>query len=285
MAIVVRQILSEILKILLSVRMESTISFIAPRNPLFNSMPQTFPQEVIDDLIDWVGLSSAGHGDPDLRTCSLVAGNWVERSRQHLFRSIKLASSLDVTRWVEKIHPGADGPSKYVRKLWIHFGWDKWPQRFPSVEHLKSFAQVEELRLTYWCGGGATKEEVEEAFGSLGQSVKTLTVSLLRGDAGSFLHFLSLFPRLDDLSIMTSYLEVATEPLPEGVVTIRGSLVLDGVQERFVDALVGSGLTPKVLKVTIPNLTSYDGLLAACSPSVEMVSLSPTFGQYLCTSL
>jgi len=248
-------------------------------------MPQTLPQEVIDDLIDWVGFTSAGQGDPDLRACSLVACNWVERSRQHLFRNIKLASSLDIARWVENIRPGADGLSSYVRKLWIHFGWDEWPQRFPSVEHLKSFTRVEELRLTYWCGGEATKQEVEEAFGGFGQSVKSLTVSLLRGDAGSFLHLLSLFPHLDDLSIMTSYLEETIEPLPEGAVTIRGSLVLDGVQERFIDALVGSRLTPKVLKVTIPNLTSYDRLFAACAPSVEMISLSPTFGQCLCTAL
>jgi hypothetical protein len=246
-------------------------------------MQQTFPQEVIDELIDWIGVNSVGQRDPHLRACSLVAPNWVERSRYHLFQSIQLASSLDINRWIEDIRPGVDGVSGYVKKLWIHIGWDQWSQRFPSVEHLRSFARVEDLRLTYWCGGQASNEEVEEAFGSFGQSVRSLSVSLLRGDAGSFLRFLSLFPHLDDLSIMTSYLEGTSEPLPRSVVAVRRSLVLDGVEERFADALVGDRLRPRVLKTSIPNAISYDGLLAACAPTVEMIGLSPTYRQCLHT--
>ena len=242
-------------------------------------MQPTFPQEVIDDLIDWVGVGSVGQRDPNLRACSMVAHNWVERSRRNLFYSIELASTPDINSWIENIRPGASGVSGYVRKLWIHCGWDQWAQRFTSVEHLKSFSRVEELRLTYWCGGGATNEQLEEAFKVFGQSVQSLSISLPRGDTALFLHLLSLFPHLDDLSIMTSYLDETAEPLPSSVVAVRGSLVLDGVQEHLAQALVGSGLRPKVLKITIPNLISYDGLLAACGPSVEAVSLSPTFGQ------
>ena len=242
-------------------------------------MQREFPQEVIDDMIDWVGVGSTGQRDPDLRACSLVAWSWVERSRQHLFNSIELGSTPDINRWIENIRPGADGVSGYVRKLWIHFGWDQWSQRFPSTQHLKSFARVQDLRLTYWGGGQTENEEVEEAFGGLGQSVRSLAVSLPRGDVGSFLHLLSLFPHLDNLSILTSYLEETSEPLPMNVVTVRGSLVLDGVQEHFVNALVGGGLRPNVLKISIPNLTSFEGLLTACAPSVETISLSPAYGQ------
>jgi len=159
--------------------------------------------------------------------------------------------------------------------------WDQWSLRFPSIEHLRSFTHVEELRLTYWCGGRATREEVEEAFGGFGPSVTTLSISLPRGDAGSFLHLLSLFPHLNDLFIWTSYLDESLDPLPRNVVTVRGTLVLDGVEEHFADALIGSGLKPKILKISIPRSISYDGFLAACAPSVEVISLSPTFGQCL----
>jgi hypothetical protein len=248
-------------------------------------MQQTFPQEVIDDLIDWVSVGSVGQRDPNLRACSLVAHPWVERSRRNLFYSIELASTPDINNWIENIGPGVGGVSRHVKKLWIHCGWDHWSQRFTSTEHLKSFSRVEELRLTYWYGGGATNEQVEEAFGGFGQSVRSLSISLPRGDAGSFLHLLSLFPHLDDLSIMTPYLDETSGPLPRGVVAVRGSLVLDGVQEYLADALVGDGLRPKVLRVTIPNLITYDALLAACAPTVEAVSLSPTFGQCLCIPL
>ena len=108
---------------------------------------------------------------------------------------------------------------------------------------------------------------------------EVLSVPLPRGDAGSFLHLLSLFPHLDDLSIWTSYLDESLDPLPKNAVAVRRTLVLDSVQEHFADALIGSGLKPKALKISIPRSISYDGLLAACAPSVEIVSLSPTFGQ------
>lgn len=242
-------------------------------------MQRELPQEVIDDLIDWVSVGSVGRRDSDLRACSLVAWSWVERSRQHLFHSVKLASTSDISRWVENIRPGVCGVSGYVKKLWIHFGWDEWSQRFPSVEHLKSFTHVQDLSLAYWRSGQMEDEEVEDAFGGLGQSVRSLVFSLPRGNLGSFLHFLSLFPRLDNLSILTSHLDESSEPLPSNVVAIRGSLVLDGVQEHFVNALVGCGLRPNVLKVSIPNLTSFGELLAACASSVETISLSPTYGQ------
>jgi len=171
--------------------------------------------------------------------------------------------------------------SGYVRKLWLNSSWEQWSLRFPSVEHLRSFTHVEELRLTYWCGGRETREGVEEAFCGLGPSVRSLSVSLPRGDVGSFFHLLSLFQHLDNLSIWTSCLDEGRDPLPRNVVTVHGRLVLDGVQEHFADALIGSGLKPKVLKISIPRLSSYDGLLTACAPSVEIVSLSPTFGQPL----
>ena len=248
-------------------------------------MQREFPQEVIDDLIDWVSVSSIGNRDPDLRACSLVALGWVERSRRHLFYSVKLASTPDIRRWVTHIRPGAGGASRHVKKLWIDLGWEQWSQRFSSVEHLKSFVHVQDLRLAYWSCGEAGNGEVEEAFGGLGQSVRSLSFSLPRGDPGSFLHLLSLFRHLDNLSVLTSCLEEASEPLPRDVVTVRGILVLDGVQEHFLNALVGDGLRPKVLKVSIPNLTSFEGLLAACAPSVEVICLSPTDGQWCGTIL
>ena len=244
-------------------------------------MPPTFPQEVIDDLIDWVSVGSAGQRDPHLRCCSLVARGWVHRGRLHLFRNIELASTNDISSWIRNVRPGVDGVSGYVRKLWLNSSWDQWSRRFPSVEHLRSFTHVEELRLTYWCGRRATREEIEEAFWGLGPSVRSLSISLPRGDPCSFLHLLSLFRHLDNLSVWTSCLDESLDPLPRSVVTLRGRLVLDGVQEHFVDALIGSGLQPKALKISIPRLTSYDGLLTACAPSVETVSLSPTFGQPL----
>jgi len=244
-------------------------------------MKPIFPQEVIDELIDWVGVTSVGQRDPHLRSCSLVARSWVQRSRQHLFHSIELTSTSNISSWIGNIRPGVDGVSGYVRELWMGCNWDQWSQRFPSVGHLRSFTRVEELRLTYWRGGQATTEEVEEAFGGFGSSVRSLSVSLPRGDPGSFLHLLSLFPHLDDLSIWTSYLDENIGPLPKNTVTVRGMLVLDGAQEHFANALVGSGLNPKILKISIPRSISYDGLLMACAPSVETISLSPTFGQYL----
>lgn len=260
----------------------SSSLFSRPQSFPLSPMQRQFPQEVIDDLIDWVGVSSVGQKDPDLRACSLVAWSWVERSRQRLFHSIELGSAPDISRWIRDTRPGAGGVSRYVKKLWIDFGWDQWSQRFQSAQHLKSFSHVQDLRLTYWGGGQANREEVEEAFGGLGQSVRSLAISLPRVTLGPFIHLLSLFPHLDNLSIMTSYLDETSEPLPMDVVTVRGSLVLDGVQEHFVNALVGVGLMPKVLKVTIPNLTSFDGFLAACAPSVETISLSPSYGK--CTT-
>lgn len=257
------------------------LSFLAPEIPPLSPMQREFPQEVIDDLIDLVSVGSTGQRDPDLRACSLVSWNWVERSQQRLFYSIELASTPDISRWIRNIRPGVGGVSRYVKKLWIHFGWDQWSQRFPSVDHLKSFASVQDLRLTYWCGGQERGEVVEEAFIALGRSVRSLTVSLPRGDAGSFLHLLSLFLHLDNLSILTSYLDEASEAVPRNLVTLRGSLMLDGVQEHFINALVGSRLKPNVLRVSIPNLTSFDKLLAACAPSVETIFLSPSYGQCL----
>jgi len=246
-------------------------------------MQPTFPQEIIDYLIDLISISSVGQKDPHLRSCSLVSRSWVHRSRRHLFHSIELASTPDISNWIKKIPPGAGGLSGYVRKLWLDGHWEQRSQRFPSVEHLRSFTRVEELRLTYWREGPTTKEEIEETFGAFGPSVRSLSVSLPRGDPGSFLHLLSLFLHLDDLSIWTSCLDESSDPPPGNAVTVRRSLVLDSAQGHFADALIGSGLRPKALKISIPHLVSYDGLLAACGPSVETISLSPNFGQCLLT--
>jgi len=241
----------------------------------------TFPQEVIDELIDWVGVGSVGQGDPHLRSCSLVARTWLQTSRKHLFHSIELTSASSIGSWIRNIPSGEGGVSRYVRKLWLGCNWDQWSQRFPSVEHLRSFTRAEELRLTYWCGGDTTREGVEEAFGGFGPSVRCLSISLPRGDASSFLHLLSLFPHLDDLSIWTSYLDESLGSLPRNAVNVRGRLVLDGVQEHFADALIGSGLKPTILKISIPRSISYGGLLTACAPTVKTISLSPAFGQCL----
>ncbi|KAF9648878.1 hypothetical protein BDM02DRAFT_2041445 [Thelephora ganbajun] len=252
-----------------------------PRRLPVNAMQPILPQDVIDVLVDWVSVSSVGQRDPHLRSCSLVARSWVQRSRQHLFYSVELASTSDISNWIENVRPGVGGVSGYVRKLWMNCNWDQWSQRFSSVEHLRSFTRVEELRLTYWRGGQATKEEVEEAFGGFGPSVRTLSISLPRGDPGSFLHLLSLFPHLNNLSIWTSCLDESLNPLPRNLVTVHGRLALDCVQEHLVDALIGSGLKPKALKISIPHLISYDGLLTACASSVEVISLSPTYGACL----
>ena len=55
--------------------------------------------------------------------------------------------------------------------------------------------------------------------------------------------------------------------------------MLDAARGHFADAPIGSGLRLNVLKISMPRLISYNGLLAACAPGVEIVGVSPTFGQ------
>ena len=156
----------------------------------------SLPPEIIDHIIDFVG---------DLRTlgaCSLVAKNWVARSRVYLFRESILFSNR---RW-QKIMPVGDAsPARYTRTLTLAQGntyrgrWIDADRLFPFLPHLKDFKNVEKLILDGWHPSEFTDDGLKTYFGHFGERLRSLELSGERMTPDSFFVLLGLFPNLEDL--------------------------------------------------------------------------------------
>ena len=248
------------------------------------------PQELIDHIIDYVGDRDS------LRACSLVCSQWSARSRKHLFVQVYFAFATDPERWCACVRPGPSGPSSLVETLVLSKFGSPPTSRPPSSSHLpifpnatshfQSFSALRVLMIWEWY---MTTDRVSSMFHSFGPSLENvarLTLGRILIHPATFAMFISHFPRLDALSIITigfpralvptgdSHRETCVEIVPthpRGKFHASGDPACRVPKEAFEAITV---LEPRFHRITLENIKynawrDYWPLVVECGGSLE----------------
>ena len=242
------------------------------------TMSKQIPQELVDEVIDNL------NNPRDLRACSLVSSEWVDRSRRRLFADVAL-DTWNFDQWRRNVPPGPNGISAYVRSLTLRQGRSivsLEPETLMGImDHLTSFQRLKTLLLhdvnfdDLFDGPSLT-----QCFGHFGVSVKSLHLHGIRTDMGTILFFISLFPNLDHLTISSPVLSSGKTGVPKGVLPLRGALQLSGLGATSSALLHGILLIPlnlEEISVTHSQIADpgvLNRLIETCSPSLKKVELA-----------
>ena len=241
------------------------------------AMSKQIPQELVDEVIDNL------NNPRDLRACSLVSSEWVDRSRRSLFANVAL-STWNFDQWRRNIPPGPDGISAYVRSLTLRQARSivsLEPETLMGImDHLTSFQRLKALLLhdvnfdDLFDGRSLT-----QCFGHFGVSVTSLHLHGIKADTGTMLFFISLFPNLNHLAIGSPVLSSGKTEVPRGVLPLRGTLQLSGFGTTSCTLLQGLLLIPLYLEeISITHSQIADSgvlnrLIETCAPTLKKVEL------------
>ena len=244
-------------------------------------MPKQFPQELVDRVVD--NLDDPRH----LRACSLVSSKWLERSRRRLFANVSL-NTWNFDRWQKKIPPGPNGISGYVRSLALRQARSivsLEPETLMGImDHLTSFRRLKTLILQdanfddLFDGPSLT-----ECFGHFGHSVTSVYLCGVSTDTTTLLFFINLFPNLNYLTISSPLLSIEEDEevkAPEGILPLRGTFRLSGLQEMGPTLLRGILLVPLHLEeVSITHCRIADSdilnrFIETCAPTLKKLELA-----------
>ena len=241
-------------------------------------MSKEFPQELVDEVIDNL------ENPRDLRTCSLVSSKWLERSRRKLFATVSL-NTWNFDRWQKNITPGPGGISTYVRSLALRQARSivsLEPETLMGImDHLTSFRRLKSLLLQDVNFDELfDRPSLTQCFGHFGNSVRSLHLHRVRIDMSTILFFISLFPNLDCLTISFPLLATGELEVPEGILPLRGTLRLSGLEATTSTLLQAILLIPlhlEELSVTLSKFSDSDilnRLIEACAPTLKKVELA-----------
>ncbi|KAF5332887.1 hypothetical protein D9758_017210 [Tetrapyrgos nigripes] len=96
------------------------------------SSSPTFPQEIFDQIIDWVAI--AQDTIPTLKTCTLVCQAWLDYGRTHLFREMKFPLEFPKT--------GTEYISSHIRSPIVREQWKERVAVERSVRALKNLVMM-----------------------------------------------------------------------------------------------------------------------------------------------
>jgi len=240
-------------------------------------MSKQIPQELVDEVIDNLD------NPRDLRACSLVSSEWVDRSRRRLFAHVAL-NTWNFDQWRRNIPPGPNGISAYVRTLTLRQARSiasLEPETLMGImDHLTSFQRLQTLLLVdVSFNDSFDAQSLTQCFGHFGVSVKTLHLHGIRTDMSTMLFFISLFPNLDHLTISSPILSSRKIEVPKGVPPLRGALRLSGLGATSPTLLQGILLIPLNLEeISVTHSQIADSgvlnrLIEACAPTLKKVEL------------
>lgn len=241
-------------------------------------MSKHFPQELVDEVIDNL------ENPRDLRTCSLVSSKWLERSRRKLFATVSL-NTWNFDQWQRNITPGPGGISTYVRSLGLRQARSivsLEPETLMGImDHLISFRRLKSLLIQDVNFDELfDRPSLTQCFGHFGNSVQSLHLHRVRTDISTILFFISLFPSLDCLTISFPQLASGELEVPEGILPLRGTLRLSGLEgttSTLLQAILLIPLHLEELSITLSKIADSDILnrfIEACAPTLKKVELA-----------
>ena len=237
----------------------------------------SLPPEIVDHIIDLT------NNHRTLQACSLVAKNWVGRSRVHLFRDVVLFSHR---RWQRVMPVGETSPAMYTRTLTMGQSgtrqgkWINTDTLFPFLSHLRDFRNVENLILDGWEPHGFSEGGLKKYFGHFGEHLRSLELGGQKMSPELFIILLGLLPNLEDLSVKERV---------EGSETTRVPSVLPKLSGRLTIRVHTTSLFPTLCKFTLrfrviclqEHQHDYQHLIDACAETlVDFRAMSLDYGQF-----
>jgi len=246
--------------------------------------PPTFPQELIDKIIDQFGGTPRSDNDhvPNksvLATLSMVAKAWKERSQKHLFSVIEFRGYP--TPIVESDFNELNLVFSLTKDLEIDGNWEIYSQFDGlAMASLRCFRNLESLTLAGWYFRWHNARQLKNCFSHLGETLIHLKVE---GTASSeaLIHLTSMLPRLIiiELSITTVPGEggpISREELPT-TGSFQGYLHLWGLSEVHNDFLsFVSSTSPRFDSICIDDCDTGGGtakLVKSSAASLESLEL------------
>ena len=166
----------------------------------------SFPQELIDKIIDGVWDADDSPSHTTTKAASLISKSWVNRSQRHLFRDVEFSViGSHFVRWCDVMSPDPNGISRHIRSLTIRSrSRDGWWIDEKTLEcglpFFDSFRNVQVLRIDYWDIERFPPELLTGCFTPLARSVRVLQWDTHpRISRKSWTHVIGLFPLIDCL--------------------------------------------------------------------------------------
>ena len=233
----------------------------------------TLPQETLNHIV-----AHLRGEDRALRSLSLVDRRLTEECRIYLFSSVRIDSPMKLHRWCDAISPGKDGPSRYVRSLYMKWSWTSSPRSLHDhMDHLRSFSRLEHLQIRPLHLGEFSGRGLMYWFGHF-STIRSIYTQIT-GSPRAMHNFLALFPLLETTIIIAPDIRLEEEDsleFPNHV--YRGDLILKMCRVDSVDGLLPSLTRPTMCcrrlglgTVIVHSFTPLERFFKACGGSLESV--------------
>ena len=244
------------------------------------------PQDILEIII-----ADLGDDLLSLKTFSTICYSWYLAAAPHLHHTLTLGERpSDQTRTelkpLAKLHEMNLLP--LVKKLGIRTSsFDPWilPGKFDrqTLQHFSALTNVQQLRIERF-DLSKFMPGIERYFGHFAPTLRSISLTISSGTQRQLLHFLALFPHLDDIEIEyypTTEPDTITKPnsevaVPFSVPSLRGQLKLthfpSDTMFRDMITLFGG------LRFQYMDLCSVEGsrlLLKACADTLQTVRINP----------
>lgn len=246
----------------------------------------TLPQETVNEVI-----AHLRGEERTLQSLSIVAKRFTDECRRYLFASVYIDSGTKLTRWCNVIPPGEHGLSRYVHVLDLGM-WSDDSLRRPILQrehlvHLRSFTQVEHLKIRPLDLHQFSNQDLVECFGHFSSTVRSICLRPT-GEGSALLNFLSLFPLLETTILTSPLVWGKPEDTNPANPVCRGNLILKVCRIDNRDDILGClirsttcyrSLGLGLIKVDDP--APLQRFLEACAGSLESIQLVCCFfGEY-----
>jgi hypothetical protein len=223
----------------------------------------SIPQELIDAIIDNVPQSN-------LRSCSLVANRWRQKSQRRVLSTIQFSSEDKVNRWCTDIPRDSDGISSYVRHVEIwRISWAE-PALFSRM--LGTLSSLTTLSIYVAEIPGELPGHISR--GAFGKGITALHICCIYCTLATMTSMVLLLSDLKEL-IVECEGEPEGPPLTDSVTPQRGpldSLELHGCVGGIGEALAKFRFISSRLTLDL-NITGVEQLLMLSSEIVVELKL------------
>jgi len=180
---------------------------------------------------------------------------------------------------------GKHGLLGYARGVYVDIGQEFSPESLEVyLPHFRSFDRVHTLGISSF-DPAKFLPTFERYFGQFVPTLRSLHLPYVKGSVQDVLGFICKFPHLDNLSLTISSphsadvppkLSVEHSPPLKGTLVLRGSALIPA---RFLLGIPG-GLHFRSIEVDAVDKGELDGILAACSSELEMLSIRPQLRKF-----
>ena len=242
------------------------------------------PAEVLDLIVDLLETESA------LRSCCLVSGSWIPRTRKHLFADISFVTERHLQSWKKMFPDPSTSPAYYTKALFVCCSHAVTVADTEASGWIRGFSRVAHLEVGPRGLGGllAHRRLATDLFPFHGLSlvIKSLHVNYLALPPSQILDLPLSFPLLEDLTVVTyrwpktnSPGGLSTAARPSSLPRLTGSLLLKDGMRYIARQLLSLPSGIHFRKVTLT--WNYDddplsamALVEGCSHTLEFLKIT-----------